>query len=143
MKLSAADQQLLSVLREDARASTAEIARRLRQSRTTVQSRIARLERQGVIEGYTVRVREDFEAAHIRAHIMVTVLPKQMAAVVEALRVMPEVRVLHSLSGAYDLVALGVVPTVEDMDRLTDRIGEIQGVERTTSAIVLSTKFER
>jgi len=143
MKLTNADQQLLSVLREDARASTAEIARRLRQSRTTVQSRIARLERQGVIEGYTIRVRDDFEATHIRAHIMVTVLPKQMAAVVEALRAMPEVRALHSLSGAFDLVALGVVPSVQDMDRLTDRIGEIEGVERTTSAIVLSTKFER
>lgn len=143
MTLSEADQQLLTVLREDARASVADIARRLKQSRTTVQSRIARLERNGVIEGYTVRIRNDSEAAHIRAHIMVTVLPKQMGAVVEALRAMPEVRALHSLSGPYDLVAVGVVPAVEDMDRLTDRIGEIEGVERTTSSIVLSTKFER
>ena len=143
MTLTDADQQLLTVLREDARASVADIARRLKQSRTTVQSRIARLERNGVIEGYTVRVRDDFEAAHISAHIMVTVLPKQMGAVVEALRAMPEVRALHSVSGPYDLVAVGVVPTVEDMDRLTDRIGEIEGVERTTSSIILSTKFER
>ena len=143
MKITASDQQLLTVLRENARASTAEIARRLKLSRTTVQSRIERLEREGVISGYTVRVNDDAERGHIRAHIMITVLPKQMAAVVEALRAMPEVRVLHSVSGSFDLVAMGVVPTAAEMDELTDRIGAIDGVGRTTSSIILSAKFER
>lgn len=143
MKITPSDQQLLSVLRENARASTAEIARRLGLSRTTVQSRIERLERDGVIDGYTVRVNEAAERGHIRAHIMVTLLPRHMAAVVEALRAMPEVRALHSVSGPFDLVAMGVVPSVQDMDELTDRIGTIDGVERTTSSIILSAKFER
>lgn len=143
MRISTADEQLLSVLRENARASTAEIARRLGLSRTTVQNRIERLERQGVIDGYTVRVRDEYERSRIRAHILVTVLPKQMAAVVKALRAMPEVRVLHSVSGSFDLIAQAAVPTVEEMDVLTDRIGAIEGVERTTSSIILSTKFER
>ncbi|GAB3357771.1 Lrp/AsnC family transcriptional regulator [Lysobacter tyrosinilyticus] len=143
MKITPADQQLLTVLRENARASTAEIARRLRLSRTTVQSRIERLEREGVISGYTVRINDDAERGHIRAHIMITVLPKQMPAVVDALRAMPEVRALHSVSGPFDLVAMGVVPTVAEMDELTDRIGAIDGVERTTSSIILSAKFER
>ena len=143
MKITPADQQLLTVLRENARASTAEIARRLKLSRTTVQSRIERLEREGVISGYTVRINDEAERGHIRAHIMITVLPKQMPAVVEALRAMPEVRALHSVSGPFDLVAMGVVPTVAEMDELTDRIGAIDGVERTTSSIILSAKFER
>lgn len=143
MTINPSDQQLLSVLRENARASTAEIARRLKLSRTTVQSRIERLERQGVIAGYTVRVSDEAERGHIRAYIMITVLPKQMAAVVEALHAMPEVRSLHSVSGPFDLVAMGVVPTVAEMDQLTDRIGALDGVERTTSSIVLSAKFER
>ncbi|MFC5570764.1 Lrp/AsnC family transcriptional regulator [Lysobacter yangpyeongensis] len=143
MKITASDQQLLTVLRENARASTAEIARRLKLSRTTVQSRIERLEREGVIGGYTVRVNDAAERSHIRAHIMITVLPKQMAAVVEALRAMPEVRALHSVSGPFDLMAMGVVPTAAEMDELTDRIGAIDGVERTTSSIILSAKFER
>ncbi|MEL1263822.1 Lrp/AsnC family transcriptional regulator [Pseudoxanthomonas putridarboris] len=143
MKLTAADEQLLSVLRENARASTAQIARRLDLSRTTVQSRIERLEREGVISGYTVRVHDEYERGNIRAHIMITVHPKQMPAVVKALREMPQVRHLHSVSGGWDLVAMGVVPTVAEMDVLTDRIGAIDGVERTTSSIILSTKFER
>lgn len=141
--ITPADQQLLSVLRENARASTAEIARRLKLSRTTVQSRIERLERQGVIAGYTVRVDDEAERGWIRAHIMITVLPKQAPAVVKALHAMAEVRTLHSVSGPFDLVALGVVPSVAEMDQLTDRIGAIDGVERTTSSIILSAKFER
>lgn len=143
VKITESDQQLLSVLRENARASTADIARRLKLSRTTVHSRIERLERLGVIDGYTVRVHDEAERGHIRAHIMITVLPKQMPSVVAALHAMPEVRALHSVSGAFDLVALGVTPTVQAMDELTDRIGAIDGVERTTSAIILSAKFER
>ncbi len=66
-----------------------------------------------------------------------------MPAVVEALRAMPEVRSLQSVNGSWDLVAVAVVPTVGDMDLLTDRIGALPGVERTTSSLVLSTKFER
>ena len=143
MKLTDADQQLLSVLRENARASTAQIARRLNLSRTTVQSRIERLEREGVISGYTVRVHDEYDRSHLRAHIMIAVHPKQMTSVVAALRAMPELRVLHSVSGSHDLIAIGAVPSVGDMDLLTDRIGALEGVERTTSSIVLSTKFAR
>ena len=143
MKLTDTDQQLLSLLRENARASTAEIARRLGLSRTTVQSRIERLERDGVINGYTVRVHDAFERGLIRAHIMIAVHPKQMTSVVTALRAMPELRSLRSVSGGSDLIAIGAVPAVGEMDVLTDRIGAIDGVSRTTSSIVLSTKFER
>jgi DNA-binding Lrp family transcriptional regulator len=143
MKLTQTDQQLLTLLRENARTSTAQLARRLGVSRTTVQSRLERLEREGVISGYTVRVHDEHEHGHIRAHIMIAVHPKQQASVVTSLRAMPELRSLHSVSGAYDLVAIAVVPAVGDMDVLTDRIGELDGVDRTTSSIVLSTKFER
>lgn len=143
MKPTAADLQLISLLRENARASTAEIARKLKLSRTTVQSRIARLEARGVIAGYTVRVSDAAERSHIRAHIFITVAPRKMPQVVAALHGLPQLRSLHSVSGPFDLIAHGIAPTVEDIDALTDRIGMIDGVERTTSAIVLSAKFER
>ena len=143
MKVTEADEQLLSLLREDARASTAQIARRLDLSRTTVQSRIDRLERSGVIRGYTVRLDDGVEQARIRAHILITVLPKKMATVVKELHAIPELRTLHSVSGPFDLIAIGVVPAIAEMDELTDRIGGLDGVERTTSSIILSAKFER
>src|SRR3546814_11137933 len=82
---------------------------------------------------FTVRVGDDFEREQVSALIMITVYPKQMPAVVEALRQMPEVRSLHSVSGIWDLAATGVVPTLGDMDALTDRTGVVDGVERLSS----------
>ena len=143
MKLTDADQQLLSVLRENARASTAQIARRLNLSRTTVQSRIERLEREGVISGYTVRVHDEYDRSHLRAHIMIAVHPKQMTSVVAALRAMPELRVLHSVSGSHDLIAIIEAASVAELDHLIDRIGELDGVDRTLSSIILSTRISR
>ena len=143
MRITPADELLLSLLREDARASTADIARKLHLSRTTVQNRIARLEAQGVIRGYTVRVDDELERSRIRAHILITLRPKQMPTVVKALQAMHEVRVLYSISGGHDLMAMAVTASVGEMDVLTDRIGAIDGVERTNSSIILSTKFER
>ena len=143
MRITPADELLLSVLREDARASTADIARKLGLSRTTVQNRIARLEAQGVIRGYTVRIDDELERNRIRAHILITLRPKQMPSVVKTLQAMPEVRVLYSISGGFDLIAQAVAASVGEMDVLTDAIGAIDGVERTTTSIILSTKFER
>lgn len=137
------DRRLISALRENGRASTAELARLVGRSRTSVQSRIERLEKQGVIEGYGVRLAAEHELGAVRAHVMIKVGPKESGAVTAALRAMFEVRVLHSVSGDVDLIAVAATASVSEMDEVIDRIGALDGVERTNSSIILSTKFER
>lgn len=137
------DLRLIARLRENGRASVAELARALGLSRTTVQSRIARLEETKVIVGYAARLSEVYEQGLIRAYVMITVRPKQAPAVVSALRKLPAVRLLHSVSGGFDLMAVAATASAAEMDDLIDVIGEIDGVERTTSSIVLSTKIDR
>ena len=112
-------------------------------SRTSVQSRIERLERQGVILGYGVRLAPEHGLGAVRAHVMIKVGPKEASAVTAALRAIEHVRVLHSVSGDVDLIAVATTPTVAEMDQVIDRIGALEGVERTTSSIILSTKFDR
>ena len=141
--LDPTDLALLALLRDDARAPTAELARRLKLSRTTVQSRMERLQRQRVIAGYTITVPDELEAALVRAHVMITLAPKRSAAIEVALRKIPEVRVLHSVSGPFDLIAIVAAASIGELDALIDRIGALDGVERTTSAIVLSTRIQR
>jgi len=141
--LDATDRALLTLLREDARAPVAELARGLKLSRTTVQSRIERLERRGVIAGYAVVVADEIESQLVRAHVLITVAPRQSSAIEQALRRIPELRVLHSVSGPFDLIAIVASYSIGELDALIDRIGQIDGVERTTSAIVLSTRIER
>ena len=137
------DEHLLARLRENARAPVAELARALGLSRTTIQSRLARLERSGVIAGYSVRLANAYGATRVHAFIMLTVEPKQAAAVTAALRRMPGVRRLQSVSGPFDLIATVEAADVAEMDAAIDEIGAVKGVERTNSSIVLSTKFDR
>jgi DNA-binding Lrp family transcriptional regulator len=141
--MDAIDEKLIFALRENARASTARLARLVGRSRTSVQSRIERLEKRGVIVGYGVRLAPEHGMGAVRAHVMIKVGPKESRAVTAALRDIDQVRVLHSVSGDVDLIAVAVTASVDEMDQVIDRIGALDGVERTTSSIILSTKFER
>jgi DNA-binding Lrp family transcriptional regulator len=141
--VDAIDQRLIAALRENARASTAELARLVGRSRTSVQSRIERLEQQGVILGYGVRLAPEHGVDSVRAQVMIKVAPKESRTVIAALRSIPQVRVLHSVSGEADLIAVAAAGSVAEMDEVIDRIGDVDGVERTNSSIILSTKFER
>jgi DNA-binding Lrp family transcriptional regulator len=141
--MDAIDEKLLLALRDNARASTARLARSVGRSRTSVQSRLERLERDGVIVGYSVRVAPEHELGAVRAHVMIKVGPKEARAVTAALKSIPQVRVLHSVSGDVDLIAVAATASVAEMDEVIDRVGALDGVERTTSSIILSTKFER
>ena len=130
IRIDATDQALLALLRENARAPTAELARKLKLSRTTVQSRLARLERERVIAGYTVTVDSQAEAGQVRAHILITLEPRKSLAIETTLRRIPELRTLHSVSGPFDLIAIVAAPSIGELDRLIDRIGALDGVER-------------
>lgn len=143
MAVDATDRALLALLAEDARAPVAELGRALGLARTTVQSRIERLQRAGVIRSFTVRLSEEHEREQIRAHVLITALPKLAPRVETALRRIAEVRTLHSVSGHFDLIAIVAAPSIGELDRLIDRIGALDGVERTQSSIVLSTRIER
>jgi len=143
MQLDETDRLLIDALREDARAPTARLARSLGLSRTTVQSRLDRLERQGVINAYTIRLSDAHERGQVHAYVMITVSHKQSASVVSAARKLAGVRALQSVSGPFDLIARIAAPSVAEMDSLIDALGALDGVERTTSSIVLSTKIDR
>jgi DNA-binding Lrp family transcriptional regulator len=137
------DGKLLALLKANAREPTASLARKLGLARSTVQERIARLEREGAIKGYTVRLSDEAETRRLRAVVMITADPKQADRVAAELRRMPEVRTLSAVSGAYDMVASVEADTPAKMDASLDRIGRAPGVARTVSSIILSEKFSR
>lgn len=143
MPISDKDRELLALLSENARMPVATIARRLGLSRTTVQARMERLERDGVIAGYALKLSEAYLSGLVRAHVLVTIAPKSLATVSSELGAIREVTTLHSVSGTFDLIAIIAAPSIAELDRLIDRIGEIKGVERTLSSIILSTRISR
>jgi DNA-binding Lrp family transcriptional regulator len=108
-----------------------------------VQERIRRLEETGLIAGYTVRLGPEAADRRIAAHVQVTVDPKRSSDVVRSLAAIPEVRMVQTVSGPFDLVAVVAATSTAEIDDALDRIGAIPGIQRTTSAIVLATKLDR
>ena len=118
------DRRLIEALRENARAPTAQLARRLGLSRTTVQSRIERLERSGVIAGYTRAASPTpTSGGEIHAYVLMTVTPRHAPSVIAAVRRLPAVRLLQSVSGPFDLLARVAAPDVAEMDERDRRPG--------------------
>jgi len=137
------DKEIIQLLSQDARTSTTSLAASVGLSRSTVQERIKRLESSGIISGYTVRLSEGYRGRQIHAHVMISLVPKRQAEVVTALRKMVSVDSLYAISGEYDLIAHVNADSTDDIDATLDTIGIMEGIEKTRSSIILSTKFER
>ena len=137
------DRRLLALLREDARQSTAALARKLGLARTTVVERMKRLERDGIVAGYTVRLHPRVQGRLLRVHVLLDVDPKRSEAVVAALRAIAQVRGVYAISGAFDSLVFVEGDTTEEIDGVLDAIGTLPGVGKTQSSLVLSVKFDR
>ncbi len=137
------DQQLIGLLQANARTSTADLARKLGVARTTVIARIQRLERQGVITGYTVRLSAHEGEQGVQAFVSLSVSPKQARQVIQRLSQFVELRQLAAVSGEFDYLAILRAATPQRLDQLLDEIGEIEGVQRTTTSVLLAMRVDR
>ncbi len=137
------DRALIALLQANARASTADLARRLGVARTTVVARLARLERESTIVGYTVRLGADAAEHGVQAYVGITVSPKVARLVIQRLAALPELRQLSTVSGEFDYIALLRAESTARLDALLDEIGEIDGVTKTTTSVVLAVRIDR
>jgi DNA-binding Lrp family transcriptional regulator len=142
-ELDPTDYRLIGELAANARLPVAKIAQRLGMARTTVQARLDRLERSGVIAGYTVRLNETVLRGVIRATVLVHITPAAQTAVLAQLRRLTAVETVHTTSGRFDLACQLRTASTLELDQLLDRIGAIDGVLALESLIHLSTRIDR
>jgi len=133
------DRRLLALLRENARASIAALAKALGVARGTVQNRIARLERDGTIVGYSARLKPEVEEHRIRALMTIAVEGNRIEAVIGALRGDPAVGALHSTNGRWDIVAELRAESLAAFDEVLGRIRRLEGIASTETSLLLST----
>ena len=139
IKLDDTDAELLALLRSEGRMPVATLAKKLRVARGTVQNRMSRLEREGVIVGYTVRLKPQAETQRIRALMTVAVEGNRTADVLRVLRGHPNVTGLHSTNGRWDLVVELRADTLEAFDRALGNIRLVEGIASTETSLLLST----
>lgn len=133
------DRQLISLLRANARATVASLAKSLRVARGTVQNRIAKLERNGTIAGYGVRLKPQTDIHRIAAMMTIEVEGNHLEKVLRSLRGDPEVHTLHTTNGRWDLIAEISADSLEALDQVISRIRRIDGIARTETSLLLST----
>ena len=136
------DLAILGVLQEDARATYAEIAKRVGLSPSSVHQRVRKLEEGGVIRGYRAAVDREALGLFITALVAAMPLdPKQPDDLPDRLREFPEVEACYSVAGEANYVLKVRTRTTEDLEDLLRRIREKGGVH-TRTTIVLSIPFE-
>ncbi|MDC0133807.1 Lrp/AsnC family transcriptional regulator [Porticoccaceae bacterium] len=137
------EQQLLRLLKENSRRTVSDLANEMGLSRATVQQSMERLERTGVIQGYTIKINPHFEQQQVSAYIMISVVPKKTSDIVRQIKNHPQLDMLCTISGQYDLIAKVTEATTEALDLSIDTFATLDGVEKTLSHIVLSRKVDR
>lgn len=141
--LNELDRRLLTLLCENARMSTSELARKLGLARSTIQGRIQKLEQEGVIKGYTVEYDDEYKKRLLSAQVLIKVTPKHSVKTNLDLKNIPQITALYAISGDYDMIAMVNTHSTEELSRTLDQIGHLPGVERTNSSLILEVKFSR
>jgi DNA-binding Lrp family transcriptional regulator len=133
------DRKLIGLLRDNARTPAAALAKTLKIARGTVQNRLAKLEREGVIAGFTVRLRAATDEARIGALMTIAVEGNRIEPVLRTLRGDPAVVTLYTTNGRWDLVAEIRADTLQSFDAVLGRIRRIEGISGTETSLLLST----
>jgi DNA-binding Lrp family transcriptional regulator len=133
------DRQLISLLRDNARTPVATLAKSLKVARGTVQNRLSKLESDGTIVGYTLRLKPQVEEHRIRAWMTVAVEGNRTQKVLNALRGDPAVGAIHTTNGRWDIAAELRADSLEGFDQVLSRIRLLDGISQTETSLLLST----
>jgi len=137
------DRRIIRELQRNAREATSTLAARLGVARSTVHERIARMERDGVISGYSVVLSRNPAEEVVQILMLLEIKQQDTRKVLQRLETYSEIRVCLSINGEYDLFLSAEAPRIEDLDVLVDEIGGIPGVIRTNTSVVFGRRFDR
>jgi DNA-binding Lrp family transcriptional regulator len=138
------DQQIVALLRENARRSFQDIGGHVSLSAPAVKRRVDRLEADGVIRGYTATIEPTAFGWHSHAFVELYCEGRMAGAeVAAAVSKHPEVEGAYTIAGAPSAILHVRAADTQHLEEALERIRETQGVTRTQTQVVLSTLFER
>jgi DNA-binding Lrp family transcriptional regulator len=133
------DRKLTALLRADARAPVARLARAVNLSRGAVQNRIDKMLAAGEIAGFTIRSAPEDEAGWVRAIMGIAVEGERSAAVLRALRGFREIEAVHMTNGRWDMIAELCTESLAGFSNTLDNIRLIDGISATETNLLLKT----
>lgn len=137
------DRKIISTLLSNGRVSIANLSRDIDLSRTAVTERINRLERTGVITGYTTRLNLNQENIKVACFLFISCERGKKEEVTNALAQIPEVKSASIVSGIYDFITLIEIPNLQSIYQICEELELECGVQKVTTSIVLYHDVER
>ena len=131
------DARILDALVKNPRATVVALAEATGLARNTIHARLARLESAGALRSMERRIDPAALGYPLTAFIMVTVMQRKLDAIGVALGDIPEVLEVHGLSGVTDLMVHIAARDADDLYRVAGQILDIDGVEKTTTGLVM------
>jgi Lrp/AsnC family transcriptional regulator for asnA, asnC and gidA len=131
------DKEILEILQEDGRISYSKIAQMLNMSESTIHMRIKRLRELGILRGFYADVDMEKIGLKVLAFVQLKADPKKYEQVLNVLKEMKEVAEIYDVTGEYYALVKVVVPSNEDLAKVLDEIGKLDGVTDTYTMIVL------
>lgn len=131
------DKEILKILQEDGRISYSKIAQMLNMSESTIHMRIKRLRELGILRGFYADVDMEKIGLKVLAFVQLKADPKKYEQVLNVLKEMKEVAEIYDVTGEYYALVKVVVPSNEDLAKVLDDIGKLDGVTDTYTMMVL------
>ena len=134
------DHRLLALLRTDARLPVASLAQDLKVSRATVRSRLDRLIEHGIIQGFTVVLKNPSASNVIRAIVMIAIEGPAADRVMRRLVGFPEMRHVYTTNGRWDIVAELETASLEAFDEILRQLRNVDGISSTETSLLLAAR---
>jgi Lrp/AsnC family transcriptional regulator for asnA, asnC and gidA len=131
------DKEILRILQEDGRISYSKIAQMLDMSESTIHMRIKRLRELGILRGFYADIDMERIGLKVLAFVQLKADPKKYEQVLNVLKEMKEVAEIYDVTGEYYALVKVVVPSNEDLAKVLDAIGKLDGVTDTYTMMVL------
>mgnify|MGYP000619078077 FL=1 len=137
VKLDRIDKKLLEILQDNAKTPYSKISEMLGVSEATVHLRIKKLMKFGVIKRFQAIVDPEKVGKKVLAIVAITAVPQKYERVLEELKKMPEIYEIYDVTGEYYTITKVRVSNRDELARVLDKIGSIDGVESTRTMYVL------
>ncbi len=140
--LDSIDKRILAELRRYSRISYRELANLLRRPVSTIYDRVKRLERKGIIRGYTLDIDYYKLGYQVRALVLVNVAGKEIRSVEEYIASHPNVQAVYDITGEYDVAVIASFKTIDELDKFVKKLLSHPGVIHTRTSIIFRTVKE-
>jgi len=131
------DRKILERLQDDARIAFKKIAEELGISESTVFVRVKKLQQQGIIKRFTTTISPELIGKSLTAFILIKADPQKYPTALETLKKIDDIYEIHDVTGNYYAIAKVHTGSREDLAKIIDKIGLIDGITSTETAIVL------